>query len=125
MAHGFRLTDDSYTLPPVRLSRREAPTQKTGRYGTFDFDQTGIVTAFTEKCERDQGWINAGIYLLDRHVLDLVPADRPVSIEEEIFPLLAARQGLFAYPTPPPVLDMGTPEGLEETENYLHTKEAD
>ncbi len=24
VAHGFRLTDDSYTLPPVRLSRREA-----------------------------------------------------------------------------------------------------
>jgi predicted DNA-binding transcriptional regulator YafY len=24
VAHGFRLTDDSYTLPPVRLSRRKA-----------------------------------------------------------------------------------------------------
>ena len=37
------------------------------------------------------------------------------------FPALAAQKKLVAIPAPPPLLDMGTPEGLARMEMFLKT----
>ncbi len=48
-----------------------------------------------------------------------IPADQAVSIETAVFPALAAQKKLLAIPAPPPLLDMGTPEGLAAMEQFL------
>ena len=48
-----------------------------------------------------------------------IPAGRAVSIETETFPALAAQRKLIALPAPPPLLDMGTPEGLAAMVKHL------
>lgn len=96
-----------------------APIEDAGRYGSVEFDAAGRVTAFREKAERSQGWINAGVYRMERAVLDLIPADRPSSLETEIFPALAAAGRLQACPIAPPLLDMGTAEGLRAMEEWV------
>ena len=49
----------------------------------------GAVLDFTEKTgEAVPGEINAGAYVLERSVLDLIPPGREVSIEREVFPRL-------------------------------------
>lgn len=92
---------------------------ESGRYGTVEFDETGIVTAFREKAQRESGWINAGIYLMDRALLDTIPPDRNVSIETDVFPDLVRRGCVRAWPCPPPMLDMGTPDGIRMMEAFL------
>ena len=96
-----------------------APSEDPGRYGTVEFDAGGFVTAFREKAERAAGFVNTGIYLLPREVIAAIPAGLAVSLETEIFPALAARRGLVALPAPPPLLDMGTPDGLAALERFL------
>jgi NDP-sugar pyrophosphorylase family protein len=96
-----------------------APIHDTGRYGTVEFDAGKNITAFHEKAERAQGWINAGVYLLDRALLKHLPENTPLSIETDIFPQLAAQRQLQAFPAQPPLLDMGTPEGIAAMEHYL------
>ena len=96
-----------------------APIEDAGRYGTVEFDPDGFVTAFREKAERSAGFVNTGLYLLPRDLLADIPAGRPVSLETEIFPALAARRRLVALPVPPPLLDMGTPDGLAAMERFL------
>jgi mannose-1-phosphate guanylyltransferase len=53
--------------------------------------------------------ISAGAYVLQREVLDLVPSDRNVSIEREVWPRLIG-DGLYGFPSQSYWLDIGTPE---------------
>ena len=96
-----------------------APIENAGRYGTVEFDADGFATAFREKADRAAGFVNAGLYLLPRNVVAEIPAGRAVSLETEIFPALAAQRRLVAIPIPPPLLDMGTPDGLAAMEAFL------
>jgi len=84
-----------------------ADTHQSGR---VSFDANGAVTSFVEKgASAGPGWINAGIYLLGRALLESIPVERPVSLERETFPAWIGR-GLYAFPTAGKFLDIGTPE---------------
>ena len=96
-----------------------APIENAGRYGTVESDPDGYVTAFREKADRAAGFVNAGIYLLPREIIAGIPGGEAVSIETRIFPALAAQRRLVAIPVPPPLLDMGTPDGLAAMERFL------
>jgi mannose-1-phosphate guanylyltransferase len=51
------------------------------------------------------------VYVLERELIDAIPADRPVSIERETFPqLLAAGEPLAAFRCRAPFYDIGTPD---------------
>ena len=57
------------------------------RFGAVQLSADDQVIRFDEKGNSaGEGWINAGIYLLSRALLESIPADRAVSIEKEIFP---------------------------------------
>lgn len=92
---------------------------EAGRYGTVEFEPDGRVTAFREKAARDAGWVNAGVYLLHRAHLAALEPGTAVSLETEFFPGLAQRGMLRAVAGPPPLLDMGTPDGLLAMERFL------
>lgn len=53
--------------------------------------------------------INAGIYVLERQVLNMIPKGREVSIEREIFPQLQATGRLSAFVSSAYWRDIGTP----------------
>ncbi len=93
--------------------------EKTGRYGTVDFDKTGRVTAFLEKAEREHGWINTGVYCISRRTLEMIEPNKNISIETDIFPSLASSGLLRVFRAAPPLLDMGTPDGLTAMEHFL------
>jgi len=91
----------------------------TSRYGRVDMDETGLVTSFVEKgAGNGHGYINAGIYLLKRSVMEGIPAGTAFSLEREVFPGLIGR-GLFGYPVDVPFLDIGTPESYAMTEAFF------
>jgi NDP-sugar pyrophosphorylase family protein len=96
-----------------------AQIEKTGRYGTVEFDGDNRVTAFLEKDEREQGWINTGVYCVSRQALETIEPDKNISIETDIFPALAAADCLRVFRVAPPLLDMGTPDGLAAMEKFL------
>jgi mannose-1-phosphate guanylyltransferase len=84
------------------------------RFGVVDADEHGRVRCFVEKPAPGRApshLINAGIYVLEPSVLDRIPADRPVSIEREVFPTLAAEGTLWAHDDGGVYwMDTGTPE---------------
>jgi mannose-1-phosphate guanylyltransferase len=86
------------------------PVEDAAAYGLVDVDPAGRVVAFSEKTgEHRPGDVNAGAYVLDRSVLDLIPAGREVSIEREVFPRLVGA-GLGALLLDGYWMDIGTPE---------------
>jgi mannose-1-phosphate guanylyltransferase len=72
------------------------PVDDTASYGVVPTDAEGRVEAFLEKSEGEAptNRINAGAYVIDREVIDSIPAGRPVSFEREVFPQLVG-DGLY------------------------------
>jgi mannose-1-phosphate guanylyltransferase len=86
------------------------PVDDSAAYGLVSVDADGNVTEFVEKTgEAVPGEINAGAYFLERSVLELIPPEREVSIEREVFPRLIG-DGLGALRLDGYWMDIGTPE---------------
>ena len=98
--------------------------EDSGRYGTVIFDNKDKIIRFEEKKNRGAGWINGGLYLIEPSILSAISPNKNVSIENEVFPKLAAEGKLFVFQVKPPLLDMGTPGGLKNMEVYLHRQDA-
>ena len=89
------------------------PVADPSRYGLVRTAADGRVETFLEKPrpeEIDTDLINAGLYVLEPEVLELIPSGRPVSIEREVFPRLAAEGAVYGIALPGYWLDVGTPE---------------
>jgi mannose-1-phosphate guanylyltransferase len=97
------------------------PVDDTSSYGVVPTDDEGQVTEFIEKGsdEAPTNRINAGAYVLERDVVESIPAGRAVSFEREVFPSLVGK-GLYGYDAAGYWIDIGTPERyLEATWDLL------
>jgi mannose-1-phosphate guanylyltransferase len=89
------------------------PVADPSRYGLVRLAEGGRVAGFLEKPrpeEIDTDLINAGVYVLEPDVLELVAPGRAVSIERDVFPRLVDEGSLFGLALPGYWLDIGTPE---------------
>ncbi|MDE2639211.1 MAG: NDP-sugar synthase, partial [Chloroflexota bacterium] len=88
------------------------PMTDASRYGLVESDGSGRVRRFVEKpagAAAASGWINAGVYVLEPSLLARIPSGRPVSMEREIFPSVAADGALYALRSESYWIDAGTP----------------
>jgi NDP-sugar pyrophosphorylase family protein len=104
----------------ARVSLALVPVPAAGRYGVVETDARGAVSAFAEKPDAGPagGWINAGVYVFQRSAFDLIPPDRPSSLEREVFPSLVGR-GLFAKRFEARFIDIGTPDSLAAAAEFF------
>ncbi len=86
------------------------PVEDSSAYGLVHSGPQGAVRAFLEKTgEAVPGEINAGMYALERTVLELIPPGEEVSIERDVFPRLVGK-GLHGLRLDGYWMDIGTPE---------------
>jgi mannose-1-phosphate guanylyltransferase len=119
MLNGDVLTDIDLTAQLARHEETGAlgtlalvPVEDPTAYGLVPLNDDGSVREFVEKPTADAidtNLISAGAYVLERRILDLIPPDRKVSIEREIWPQLVGA-GLYGFPADAYWLDIGTPE---------------
>ena len=64
-------------------------------------------------------YVEAGVILFKKDVLKLIPEDKAVSLEEDIFPELIKQGSLKGYPVSQRFYDIGTPRRLEEIKGAL------
>ncbi|MEM8929667.1 MAG: NTP transferase domain-containing protein [Acidobacteriota bacterium] len=76
------------------------------------------VVALERRTTDGPAWKNGGFYRVRRDSIATWPADAR-SLERDVFPWLAARGELLAQRTPPPLLDMGTPDGRSAMDDLL------
>jgi mannose-1-phosphate guanylyltransferase len=84
--------------------------------GVVEVDETGRVKQFAEKPARSGGaaLINSGIYVIEEDLLASVPRGSMADFGQDVFPMaLANGMPLVAYRLKRPVVDIGTPGGLE------------
>ncbi|HEU5143199.1 MAG TPA: NDP-sugar synthase [Solirubrobacterales bacterium] len=86
------------------------PVDDSSAYGLVRSGEEGEVVEFREKTgDAVRGEINAGMYVLERSVLELIPPGHNVSIEREVFPRLVGA-GLHSLLLEGYWMDIGTPD---------------
>lgn len=106
----FRKMFENHIRGVVDATMALARVDDSSRYGTVSVDDSGMVTEFSEKSgEHVPGTINAGIYLMESSVLELIPADRFVSLEREVLPRLL-NAGLRGFSVDGYFIDIGVPD---------------
>ncbi|MBI4422529.1 MAG: NDP-sugar synthase [Elusimicrobia bacterium] len=98
----------------IALTRVKDPTL----YGLVETDEGGLIRRFLEKPSWDEitcNTINAGAYLFEPEVVELIPPGVPYSLERGLFPMLLQKgRRLLGFVTPGYWIDIGT------VEKYLH-----
>jgi NDP-sugar pyrophosphorylase family protein len=95
------------------------------RYGRVEIDDTSRITRFEEKAAGppSAGWVNAGVYLLNRSVLAQLSRGGRQSLEHDVFEAQPAGS-LHAHRSAAHFLDIGTPESLLQARAVLRAQAA-
>ncbi len=120
VANGDVMTDLNFAdlvaahrLAGVDATIHLTPVADPSAFGVVEINSNGIVERFLEKPapgETDSNLINAGSYVFEPKVLDLIEAGVRTSVERATFPLLVGDGLLAGYATDSYWIDTGRPE---------------
>jgi mannose-1-phosphate guanylyltransferase len=97
------------------------------KYGILDFDEDNVVQKWNEKPTKSS-WMNIGLYLMEKPVIDLIPDETVYSLEYDLFPkLIKSDRSVFSFKTDTNYLDIGDLASLDAanqkfTDVTLNTK---
>jgi len=98
----------------ARATIHLTPVADPSQYGVVESEAgSGRVRGFLEKPApgtTTSRHVNAGTYVFEPDVLDMLPGDAPLSVERVVFPALVERGALHAHPTDDYWVDAGRPE---------------
>ncbi len=92
--------------------------QKTQRFGLVEINDQRQITGFIEKDRNiSGGWINGGIYLINKPFFqENSPAER-FSLEIDFLPRCINLKQLYGYPVEGYFIDIGTPESYQRAQH--------
>ncbi|MDA8140279.1 MAG: nucleotidyltransferase family protein [Desulfobacteraceae bacterium] len=94
--------------------------EDTRRYGTLLISPTGELIEFQEKSsDSTNGFINAGIYLLPKLLIETIPARRALSLEQDIFPVWTKKRLITVYHHNGHFIDIGTAASYRQAQAIL------
>lgn len=83
------------------------------RYGTVLFDDTYRINCFVEKKESHKGFINGGVYVLNRTLFDGILQDK-FMMEKDFLEKYVDSKTFSAFPCDGYFIDIGIPEDYEK-----------
>lgn len=90
--------------------------ENVSEYGVVDLDTDGRIQRFQEKPTHEEAFsnlINAGIYVLEPHVMEHVPGDTKFDFSRNLFPiLLGSDQPMYGHTLEGLWMDIGRPRDL-------------
>lgn len=110
----------------ARATLALVPVEDPAAYGLVLTDESNRIEAFLEKPDAadvpPNPRINAGAYVLERSIMEMVPAGENRSFEHDVFPNLG-RDEIYGFDADGYWLDLGTPERyLTATRDLLDRK---
>lgn len=90
------------------------------RYGSVVLDVNGKVESFIEKSGAGgAGFINAGVYMMERALIKEIPPGRVLSLEKDIFPRWIGRPFFGHASNAPMFIDIGTPQSFQHAQSLF------
>ena len=79
----------------------------------IEVSKTGEVLNYDKKNEGQSNYVEAGVHVFKKGVLNFVPENAVFSLEEELFPILIKKRELYANITDKKFYDIGTFDRLK------------
>lgn len=103
---------------PATLALR--PVRDASRYGAVRLTDTGAISLFSPRPDGGgPGVINGGVAVLDRAIVGKIAGDRPVSIEADVYPGLAAQGALAGLAFDGAFIDIGVPDDFDRAQTFV------
>ncbi len=94
----------------------------TGVLNNMQLDNNGFILRYQKNSyDPELNFVEAGVMVFKKEITDLIPENKTVSLEEEIFPLLINKKELTGYVSKQPFYDIGTREGLSYFEEVIRS----
>jgi D-glycero-alpha-D-manno-heptose 1-phosphate guanylyltransferase len=91
-----------------------------GLPGNMRLDEDGFIIAYSKTAPPGSlEYVDGGVALCRKRVLDLIPPNEVISWENEVYPALIQRRDLMAFKVEQPFYDIGTFEGLERARRAI------
>ncbi|MGB9188670.1 MAG: nucleotidyltransferase family protein [Methylovirgula sp.] len=94
----------------VQATMSVLEVEDVSRYGSVIVKKERVVLFVEKTTVRQQGTINAGVYLFERSLIDTISEHKAASLEHEILPALAIGGTLAAATFKSDFIDIGLPE---------------
>jgi NDP-sugar pyrophosphorylase family protein len=92
-------------------------------YGVLNVNEQSILTGFTEK-PKNYYTVSMGVYMVNRGVLDFIPANIPYGFDKLMLDLLAASRQVVVHKHNSYWLDIGRPDDyMQAIDEFEHSKE--
>lgn len=91
------------------------------RYGTIKFDEAGKLTSFVEKVKGRNGYINGGIYLVNKDILQSASMPEVFSFEIDFLNKLSKDLNIQIMQSDDYFIDIGTPDDFEAAQREMGT----
>jgi D-glycero-alpha-D-manno-heptose 1-phosphate guanylyltransferase len=91
------------------------------RFGRIALGQDDRIAGFEEKSSPPgPGWINAGVYLIERELFELVKPNSRISLERELLPGWISKFDVFGF-RGGEFIDIGVPESYAQAGAFFHS----
>lgn len=130
-SHSLILNGDTFNqvdfgdMEKYHLSKKRLATigltgsDDTDRYGLVKINDTFDILEFCEKGDRHGGYINCGVYIMDKAVLDHMPPSGRFSLENDLFPGLIPH-GMSGFISGGFFVDIGIPPTYHYINDHYH-----
>ena len=112
---------DEHRRRPAEATIALCEVEDPSRCGIAQLEADGSVSSFVEKPARSapgRHLANAGLYVLQPSVLEVIPASGPADFGRDVFPaLLRRRQRINGWRLSSPAIDIGSPERYVEAQD--------
>ena len=103
----------------ARLTMALKQVAESGRFGRVEVSSDGVITHFLEKVTGDAGWINGGVYVLNRKLFSDFPMPGRFSFEQDLIePNIDGIQPR-AFMSDAYFIDIGVPEDYERAQQEI------
>jgi len=90
------------------------------RYGSVSLDRSNRIIRFREKnvmlARTPTALINGGVYVFATAIFNRLQSRRPISLEKDVFPQLAADRRTYGFITSAPFIDIGVPDDFRRAQ---------
>ncbi|MEW6170861.1 MAG: sugar phosphate nucleotidyltransferase [Candidatus Omnitrophota bacterium] len=89
-------------------------------YGTITLGKSQRIVKFKEKSKikNKNNLISTGIYFFNKKLMSLIPKNKNVSLEYDIFPKIIDKK-IYGYITQEPFVDIGTPQRYNRAKHFF------
>jgi len=91
------------------------------RFGSIEVDATGRIRGFTEKRYQESGYVNGGMYVLDKNYFLGLQLPAVFSFEHDFLARFYPEAAFYGYPSEAYFIDIGIPGDYEKARKHFNS----